>query len=62
MLPTRISVAPSSTATRQSCEVPIESSVSPCSRASAASRRKVGRLASGSSANGGIVISPRSSG
>ena len=52
VLPTRISVAPSSTATRQSWEVPIESSASPCARASSASRRNVGRLASGSSANG----------
>ena len=30
MLPTRISVAPSSTATRQSCDVPIESCARPC--------------------------------
>ena len=48
-----------SEATRQSWEVPIDNSGSPCARASSARRRNQGREASGSSASGGIVISPR---
>ena len=40
-------------------EVPIESSSRPCAAASAARRANHGRDASGSSASGGIVISPR---
>ena len=56
--PSRMIVAPSSSATRQSCEVPIERRSRPLAAASSARRAKCGREASGSSANGGIVIRP----
>src|SRR6188472_4210588 len=51
-------VAPSSTATCQSCEVPMERRASPCSSASFFRRAKWGREASGSWLKGGIVIRP----
>ena len=57
-LPSRMIVAPSATATRQSWEVPIESRSRPCSAASSARRAKCGREASGSWLKGGIVIRP----
>ena len=45
-VPTRTIVAPSSTATAKSCEVPIDSRVSPCASASSRSAAKWRRLSS----------------
>src|SRR5918997_1424695 len=58
MPPRRTIVAPSATATSKSCVVPIDRRSRPCSAASSARRAKKGRLRSGSSVAGGIVISP----
>ena len=60
-VPTRTQVAPSSMAVSRSCDMPIESSVKPCSAASSRSLPEIRpREASGSSLHGGMVIRPRS--
>src|SRR3954466_15373516 len=51
-------VAPSSTATAKSCEVPMESRARPCASASSRRAAKWLRLSSATSENGGIVMSP----